>query len=196
MIAEPIERLTLLSKSARWGVHTMRSTLIAAFALLVGAAQADEPSIEIAGVKITRGMPEANVRAAFARVDCDGGTPNSCSLGNGASPEYDGGITFEDGRVRSAYGYLPMPEEPGEVLMLLYAALERVADSDRTCAQIQLFSNESGLKSMAIGWPDKGLWIQTHGPTENRRLDMIQETLAPAERRSDVTWSGRCVYGG
>jgi hypothetical protein len=173
----------------------MRSILFVAFAFTICAAQADEPFVEIAGVKITRGMPEASVRAAFAEMNCDGDTPNSCSVGDGVPPEYDGEVTFVDGRIRSAVRNLPMPEEPGEVLMLLYTTLERVANADRTCAQVQLFSTDSGLKSMAIGWPDKALWIQTHGPSENRRFDMIKETLRPADQQSEVTWNGRCVYG-
>ena len=168
--------------------------LIVAFASTICAAHADQPFIEIAGVKITRGMAETSVRTAFPEVNCDEDTPNSCSVGDGVPPEYDGEVTFEDGRVRSAVRNLPLPGDPGEALMLLYTTLERVASADRTCAQIQLFSTDSGLKSMAIGFPDKALWIQTHGPSEHRRFDMIKETLRPADQQSEVTWNGRCVY--
>jgi hypothetical protein len=176
----------------------MRCKLLVPMTFLACAAQADEPSLKIAGVTITRGMKEANVRAAFPVVKCIESGPNSCltlGVGDGVPPEYDGEVRFQDGQVRSAVRRLPLPEEPGEVLMLLYTALERVANADRTCAQVQLFSNNSGLKSMSISWPDRALWIQTHGPTENQRMDMIKETLVPVEQKGDVTWKGRCVYG-
>jgi hypothetical protein len=176
----------------------MRSILVVALALSVWSVQADEPFLEITGVRITRGMTEGDVRQAFDVMKCIERVPSSCrtfAVGDGVPPEYDGEVMFEDGRVRSAIRRLSLPEEPGEVLMLLYTALERVANADRTCAQVQLFSNDSGLNSMTISWPDRALWIQTHGPTENQRMDMIVETLVPIEQKGDVTWKGRCVYG-
>jgi hypothetical protein len=175
----------------------MRCILVVALALAGWTVHADEPFLEIAGVRISRGMTEADVRQAFDVMTCIVRGPSSCltfAVGDGVPPEYDGEVMLEDGRVRSAIRRLPLPEESGEVLMLLYAALERVANADRTCAQVQLFSKDSGLKSMSISWPDRALWIQTHGPTENQRMDMIMETLVPIDQKGDVTWMGRCVY--
>ena len=176
----------------------MRSILFVALALSIWAVQADEPFLEITDVRITRGMTEADVRQAFDVVTCIEHGPSTCltlAVGDGVPPEYDGEVMFQDGRVRSAIRRLPLPEEPGEVLMLLYTVLERVANADRTCAQVQLFSNDSGLRSISMSWPDRALWIQTHGPTDKQRMDMIIETLVPVEQKGDVTWKGRCVYG-
>ena len=156
----------------------MRSLLPATLACLACAAESQEmPSIEIAGVTITRGMPEKNVREAFRAVSCDDREPNSCSVGDGVPPEYDGDITFENGQVRSAARNLTIPEKSEDALFLLQGTIERLAGASQTCAKIQVHSLDNGLKYVTIAWPDKAIWMQVH---ESWPYTMIKETLRPA----------------
>ena len=57
--------------------------------LFVSLANAQEPSVEVLGVKIVRGMPEAEVRAAFPYIYCAEKAPGAdssrdfCSVSDG-----------------------------------------------------------------------------------------------------------------
>ena len=79
----------------------------------------DGPSVEILGVKIVRGMPVSQVRAAFPGLHCAEEEPldpifDHCSVSDGVPPGADGAVTFKEGRVYSASRnwFIPESAEP------------------------------------------------------------------------------------
>lgn len=127
------------------------------------------PSVEILGVKIVRGMPEAEVRDAFPSVYCAEENPvdpvfDYCSVGDGVPPGADGEVTFKDGVVyrASRNWFIPKDAEPLEVLMMLNDILTRLTgEEDAACAKIETHSDQYNTSTI-FALPKKVLVVQLH----------------------------------
>jgi hypothetical protein len=129
-----------------------------------------EASVEILGVKIVRGMPEAEVRAALPVGDCAGRAPGTeasfdhCSVSDDVPPGADGEITFKDGFVYSATRnwFIPEGAEPLEVLMMLNEILTRLTgEMHAVCAKVETYrAQEPTYTYFAL--PEKVLTVQMH----------------------------------
>lgn len=142
--------------------------IAAYFALL--SASAEQPSVEVLGVKLVRGMTEADVRAAFPNVTCAEKAPgidpgfDYCSISDGVPPGTDGAVTFKDGRVirASRNWFLPDDSSPYDALNLLHKILERMAgEQTGTCAKIETYSGRDP-ETTTFALPEKVLSIQMH----------------------------------
>ena len=129
-----------------------------------------EPSVEILGVKIVRGMPESEVRASLPNVNCaekaQGVAPGFeyCSVSDGVPPGADGELTFKDGFVFNATRnwFIPEGAEPLEVLMMLNDILTRLAGEEHAaCAKIETHSDQEPTYTI-FALPDKVLTVQMH----------------------------------
>ena len=139
-------------------------------ALFVSLANAQEPSVEVLGVKIVRGMPEAEVRAAFPYINCAEKAPgvdsslDFCSVSDGVPPGADGEVTFKDGYVFRATRNWFIPEEAGpyDVLLMLNDILTRLTGEElAACAKIETHAdNEPVTTSFVL--PEKVLTVQMH----------------------------------
>ena len=141
---------------------------IAAFCALISAS-AEEPSIEVLGVNIVRGMSEADVRAAFPSVSCaskETGVNSShlCSIDDGEPPGADGDVTFKDGRVlrASRNWFLPDDSSPYDALNMLNEILTRLAGEETgACVKIETYSDQYS-KTTIFAFPEKTLTIRMH----------------------------------
>ncbi len=129
-----------------------------------------EPSVEILGVKIVRGMPESEVRASLPNIHCAekaaGVNPgiDHCGVSDGVPPGADGEVTFKDGLVYSATRnwFIPEGAEPLEVLMMLNDILTRLTgEEDAACAKIETHSDQEPTYTI-FALPEKVLTVQTH----------------------------------
>jgi hypothetical protein len=149
--------------------------LVGAFTSLSAASQElpdspQEPSVEILGVTIVRGMPEAEVRALFPSVYCAGKAPgvdpsfDHCSVSDDVPPGADGEVTFKDGVVYNATRnwFIPEDAEPLEVLMMLNDILTRlIGEKHAACGKIETYSNEEPSYTF-FDLPEKVLTVQMH----------------------------------
>ncbi len=129
-----------------------------------------EPSVEILGVKIVRGMPESEVRASLPNVYCAEKAPgvapgfDYCSVSDGVPPGADGEVTFKDGFVYSATRnwFIPEGAEPLEVLMMLNDILTRLTGEEHAaCAKIETHSDQEPTYTI-FALPEKVLTVQMH----------------------------------
>lgn len=132
--------------------------------------RAEEPSVEILGVKITQGMSEEYVRTAFPQIHCAGKGPSVehdldlCSISDGVPPGADGEVTFQNGRVlrASRNWFFPEDSDPFDALLMLNDILTRLTGEDSAvCAKIQTYT-EGEPKTTNIVLPEKILTIQMH----------------------------------
>ncbi len=144
----------------------------------------EEPSVEILGVKITRGMPESEVRALLPNVYCAEKAPGVapgfeyCSVSDRAPPGADGEVTFKDGFVFNASRnwFIPEGAEPLEVLMLLNDILTRLTGEEHAaCAKIETHSNQEPTYTI-FALPEKVLTVQMH-IVEGRSGGHFRESL-------------------
>ena len=129
-----------------------------------------EPSVEILGVKIVRGMPESEVRASLPNVHCAkkaaGVNPgiDHCGVSDGVPPGADGEVTFKDRLVYSATRnwFIPEGAEPLEVLMMLNDILTRLTgEEDAACAKIATHNDQEPTYTV-FALPEKVLVVQMH----------------------------------
>lgn len=131
--------------------------------------KADEPSVEILGVKIVRGMPESEVRAAFPSVYCAEEEPEDpvfdyCSVSDGVPPDADGSVTFKEGLVYDAtrHWFIPEDAESLEVLMMLNDLLTRLTgEEEAACAKIETHIEQYSTVTV-IALPEKVLTVRMH----------------------------------
>lgn len=168
--------------------------------------KAQEPSIEILGVNIVRGMPEWQVRAAFPSVHCaeDSVDPifDYCVVSDGVPPEADGEVTFKKGVVYSASRNWLIPEgaKPLEVMMMLNDILTRlIGEEDAACAKIETHIDQEPTYTI-FALPEKALTVQMHamyGRTgayfrESLRVNPVPESYKTrGEKRRGTEW---CAY--
>lgn len=143
-----------------------------------------EPSVEILGVKIMRGMPESEVRASLQNIDCPEKAPGVeasfvyCSVSDGVPPEADGEITFQDGLVHSATRnwFIPESSKPLEVLMMLNDILtDLTGEEHAACAKIETRSDQEPTFTI-FALPEKALTVQMH-VMAGRRGVFFRESL-------------------
>lgn len=154
----------------------MRATAILLGVLLFSSAASEEaadrpsePSVEILGVKIVRGMTEPEVRAAFPIFYCAGEDPvdpiyDLCSVSDGVPPGDDGSIVFKHGFVDSASRnwFIPEGAEPLEVLMMLNDLLTRlIGETHAACAKIETYIDQEPTQTI-FALPEKVLSVQMH----------------------------------
>jgi hypothetical protein len=168
---------------------------------------AREPSVEVLGVEIVRGMPEAEVRDAFASVYCAVENPedpvfDSCSVGDGVPPGADGEVTFQNGVVYSASRnwFIPENAEPLEVLIILNDILARLTgEEDAVCAKIATYSDQHQTSTI-FELPEKVLTVQINtlpGRSgahfrESLRVNPVPDTYKTRGKRMQGTeW---CAY--
>lgn len=133
------------------------------------AVNPKEPSVEILGVRIVRGMPESEVRAALPNVHCAEEDPvdaefDFCSVSDGVPPDADGEVTFKDGFVYSASRIWRIPDdaEPLEVLLMFNDILTRlIGEEEAACAKIETYSDQEPTYTM-FALPEKVLTVQMH----------------------------------
>ena len=132
-------------------------------------SDSQQPSVEVLGVKIFRGMPEAEVRDAFASIYCAEEDPvdpvyDYCSVGDGVPPGADGEVTFKDGVVyrASRNWFIPTDAGPLEVMMMLNDLLTRlVGEENAACAKVETYSDQYNTTTM-FALPKKVLTVQMH----------------------------------
>lgn len=169
-----------------------------------------QPSVEILGVKIERGMPEAAVRATFPDIYCAEKAPGAnsnvdyCSVSDDVPPGADGEFTFKDGVVRSASRnwFIPAGAEPFEVLMMLNGILSRLTDEPHaTCAKIETHSDQEPTYTI-FALPEKVLTVQMHTLPgrksvhfrESLRVNPVPDHYKTRGRKNQGTeW---CAYAG
>ena len=141
------------------------------------------PSVEILGVKVTRGMSEAEVRAALPDLICeqDPAEPGLayCSVSSGDLPADDGEIKLENGYVDSATRnwFIPEDANPLEVLMLVHKILERLVGTDKAaCGKIATWSFQDPYYTI-ISLPDKYVAFQLHRRDGEVVAGLIKESL-------------------
>jgi len=143
-----------------------------------------EPSVEILGVRIVRGMPEAEVRAAFPSVYCMEKAPgvapgfDYCAVSDGVPPDADGEVTFKDGLVHSATRnwFIPEGAEPFAVLMMLNDILTRLTGEEHAvCTKIETQSGQEPTYTI-FTLPEKTLTVQMH-TLQGRRGVYFKERL-------------------
>lgn len=130
----------------------------------------EKPFVEILGVRVFRGMPEAEVRSALPVATCADKAPGAdpdlehCSVSDDLAPGADGEITFKGGIVQSAtrYWFIPEGAEPLEVLMMLNEILTRLTgETDAVCAKVETYrGQEPAFTYLAL--PEKVLTVQMH----------------------------------
>jgi hypothetical protein len=134
------------------------------------STNAGEPSVEILGVKIVRGMSEADVRAAFPSVYCAEKGPavdaslDFCSVGDGVPPGADGEVTFKNGRVlrASRNWFIPEGGDPYGTLLMLNDILTRLTGEETSaCTKIETHSDQEPKTTMFV-LPEKVLTVQIH----------------------------------
>lgn len=131
--------------------------------------QNSQPSVEILGVNIVRGMPESEVRAAFPSVHCAEENPvdlifDYCAISDGEPPGADGEVTFKEGIVHNASRnwFIPDGADPLEVLMMLNDILTRLIGEDNAvCAKVTTYDDQEPSYTI-FALPEKVLTIQMH----------------------------------
>lgn len=121
-------------------------TLLLCILSLPVSSQEEIPSVEIAGLTVTRGMPEEAVRFELAypyKLWCaekSAGIDDDieyCSIFSEEEPINVGEVTFQDGRVLTARRFLSVPEESYDAFLLLHELLADLTDGKDTCAFIR-----------------------------------------------------------
>ena len=142
---------------------------IASFCILISAS-AEEPSVEVLGVTLFRGMSEADVRAVFPNVNCASKGPAAdpsidlCSISDGVPPGVDGEVTFKEGRLlrASRNWFLPDDSSPYDALQMQNEILTRLAGEETgACAKIETYSSRYS-KTAIFAFPEKVLSVQMH----------------------------------
>jgi len=161
-----------------------------------------EPSVEILGVKIERGMPESVVRASLPNVHCAEKAPgiapgfDYCSVSDGVPPGADGEVTFKDGFVYSATRnwFIPEGAEPLEVLMMLNDILTRLTGEEHAaCAKIETHSDQEPTYTI-FALPEKVLTVQMHIMT-GRTGALFKESLRVNPVPDSYKTSGKKMQG-
>ena len=128
--------------------------------------RAEQPSVTVLGVKLVRGMLEADVRAAFPNVNCISNASGSelklCGLSDGVPPDADGEVSFKDGRVFHASRYWFPSDEANayDALLMQNEILTSLAgEGTGVCAKVETFSEEYTEKTV-FAFPEKILTAQ------------------------------------
>jgi hypothetical protein len=139
-------------------------------ALLGWAAEgAADQSVEINGVTIFRGMPEAEVRAAFAYVHCVDEAPGIdsglvfCGLDDGVRPGVDGEVTFRDGQVyRATRNWFVGPDANAfDGLLAFDEVLESLIGEAGACMRVEMHPESLPRQTLYL-LPDRVVTVMFH----------------------------------
>ena len=172
---------------------------------------AEEPSVEILGVTVSKGMTESDIRSLLPMLSCSepfAWNPNrvSCSVSDGISPGSDGGVLFDNGVVIQATRnwFFPEDAKPFDVAIMLNQIITRLTGEDRAvCAKIEA-NPELRSGSMinpgrtAFIFPEKVLTIYTqtiHGESalikESLRLNPVpKDYKVHGDKHQGKEWCG------
>lgn len=107
---------------------------------------AQDPSVEILGVPVSKGMNKAYLSSVFPDLHCTdvsehlGPGVESCVVSDGTPPGSDGNIQFKEGVVTRAYTnwFFPEGATPFEVALMLNEIMVRLVGENRAvCAKIE-----------------------------------------------------------
>ena len=135
--------------------------LVAAFSCSI--SQADQTSIEVAGLKIERGMPEEAVRFELVypyglrcEEDRGAGRVRECRI---TSEEDDnvGEIVFQNNYVVGASRFVTAEEGEFPAFRLLNELLIEVMPDEQVCAMVSSYENVVG-----VAFPTKTIWMSLH----------------------------------
>lgn len=161
-----------------------------------------EPSVEILGVRIVRGMPEAEVRAAFPSIYCAEKAPDVapgfdyCSVSDGVPPGEDGSVTFREGIVYNASRnwFISEGAEPIEVLMMLNDILTRLTgEEEAACAKIETHIDQYSTVTI-FALPEKVLTVRLH-KSAGRAGVLFKESLRVNPVPDSYKTSGKKMQG-
>jgi len=160
-----------------------------------------EPSVEILGVKVVRGMSEAEVRAAFPNVYCVEENPEDpifdyCSVSDGVPPGEDGSVTFKEGIVYNASRnwFISEGAKPIDVMMMLNDILARLTgEEEAACAKIETHSDQYSTVTV-FALPKKVLTVRMH-TLPGRSGAHLRESLRVNPVPDDYKTRGKKMQG-
>ena len=132
------------------------------------ASSEEAPNIEIAGLTITRGMPEDAVRfeivypyTIYCAEKAEGVDDDIeyCSIFSEEEPINVGEVWFQDGRVLSANRFVSVPEDAYHALHVLYELLAQLTDGKSTCALVRTGGRPPGF---IVALPEKKVSVMLH----------------------------------
>ncbi len=140
----------------------MRTTtaLLACAACVPLQAFAEEPYLEVGGLKITRGMSAESIRSGLAepfRLTCyESGADTDLTACSVSAPDGTRGsvqVTLQAGRVLTASQGYAVPPTAIDAYMVLYKLLLELTGGQDTCAVIRV--SEGPPPQFAIALPEK-----------------------------------------
>ena len=177
---------------------------------LFGSAQ--DSSVEILGVTVSRGMTKSYLSSVLPGMSCSdlsahhGPFAESCSVSDGIPPGADGEIKFEKGVVvrASKNWFFPVDAKPFEVAVMLNQIITRLAGENRAvCAKIEANPEKKEGTMHTPGatqfvFPEKVLTIYLHSIrdehvyiSESLRVNPVPETYEVYGRQNRGTeWCG------
>ncbi len=188
----------------------MRLTLVLLCTFPLSYVSAQNATIEIGGIDVSIGMLESEIRYAFAKSHCKENLPGEdvtlvrCVAGDGVLPEYDGHVSFLDGRVvgASRYWHLPDGAGPYEVLLALNSIIARLTAESSTCAEIASpLQEHPEVTSSLFYFPEKVVYLQTQKIAEPRPPqyfihEFLRKNPVPDsyEVQQSTTGTKRCAF--
>ena len=130
-------------------------------------AQASEPSFEIGGVQISRGMPEESIRSKLTapyRLWCPEPAPGTdvvlcvISATDGSAGRLN--VLIQDGRVLTAQQGYAVPPAAFDALLTLHKLLLQLTKGQYTCAVISVYDGDPPQFSIAL--PEKYVAVLLH----------------------------------
>lgn len=167
---------------------------------------AEAAFVEILGVKVTRGMPESEVRAAFPQINCHENCEGYesdltiCHIDDGEPPWVDGEVMFKDGLLyRASQNWVLAPDStPYDALFMQNQLLTRLAgESNAVCAKVETYSGHYNETTYFI-FPKKILAVRMHSLreknvmfTESLRVNPVPEQYKVRGKKMQGTeWCG------
>ena len=179
----------------------MRQFLLFTLLYLPLLSYAEEPSVDILGIAVSKGMTESHLRSVLPISECmkfqskPGQDTFSCSVSDDKKTGADGNILFEKGIViqASRFWFLPENATPFEVAIMFNKTITRLIGDDRAvCTKIEsspgVIYTPEGIPSTevrsgstinpartSIVFPEKVLTIRMH--TFRGEVAVIVESL-------------------
>ncbi len=154
----------------------MRWVIVLAISFFPFSVDAQEATVEIAGLTITRGMPEEAVRREIVHPytiwcdESDDGDFAACSISSEEERNNAGEIVFENGRVRTAWRYVDVPEEGYDAIFVLYELLAKLTNGEDTCAFAR--TGDGMPLQFSIELPHKFVNVMLHWPGNRSRRNV------------------------
>ena len=154
----------------------MRWIMVLAILFFPFSVDAQEATVEIAGLTITRGMPEEAVRRQIVHPntmwcdESDDGDFAACVISSEEEPNNAGEIVFENGRVSMAARYVDVPEEGYDAIFVLYELLAKLTNGEGTCAIVR--TGDGMPLQFSVELPQKFVSVTLHWPGNRHRRNV------------------------